>query len=126
MQAIAHLFDRWNASLATGDPDAVAKLYADNAALLPALSDRQLVGREQIRVPGSASSGFGDNAYDQHRLRNCGGYRHLRVPRHRPTQRHAHVDRRSVCIDTNSKMVNGASSVTVRWASIGVCRLREI
>jgi uncharacterized protein (TIGR02246 family) len=48
-QAIAHLFDRWNASLATGDPNAVAKLYADNAALLPALSDRLLVGREQIR-----------------------------------------------------------------------------
>lgn len=46
---IAELFDRWNAALASGDPDAVAKLYADNAVLLPALSDRPLVGREQIR-----------------------------------------------------------------------------
>jgi uncharacterized protein (TIGR02246 family) len=49
-EAIAQLFDRWNASLATGRPGEVAKLYADNAVLVPALSDRPLMGREEIRA----------------------------------------------------------------------------
>ena len=49
-QVVAQLFDRWNASLATGKPEEVARLYADNAVLLPALSDRLLVGRDQIRM----------------------------------------------------------------------------
>jgi uncharacterized protein (TIGR02246 family) len=37
-QQIAALFDQWNAALATGDPEAVADLYAPDAVLLPTLS----------------------------------------------------------------------------------------
>lgn len=48
-QTIAALFDRWNASLATGKPAEVAMLYADDAVLQPALSDGPLVGRDLIR-----------------------------------------------------------------------------
>lgn len=47
-QSIARLFDRWNASLATGKPEEVAKLYADDAVLLPMLSDGPHVGRAEI------------------------------------------------------------------------------
>ena len=36
---IAALFDRWNASLATLDPQKVAANYADNAVLLPTVSN---------------------------------------------------------------------------------------
>jgi uncharacterized protein (TIGR02246 family) len=45
---IAALFDRWNASLATGKQEEVAKLYADDAVLVPAPSDGPHVGRDQI------------------------------------------------------------------------------
>jgi uncharacterized protein (TIGR02246 family) len=48
MPTIAALFDRWNASLATGKPEEVAMLYADDAVLLPTLSDRPHVGRDEI------------------------------------------------------------------------------
>jgi uncharacterized protein (TIGR02246 family) len=47
---VMQLFDRWNAALATGNPDLVAALYADDAVLLPALSDRLVVGRDQVRA----------------------------------------------------------------------------
>jgi uncharacterized protein (TIGR02246 family) len=47
-QSIARLFDRWNASLATGKPEEVAKLYADDAVLLPMLSGGPHVGRAEI------------------------------------------------------------------------------
>ena len=47
-QAIDALFDRWNASLATGEPAEVAKLYADDAVLQSDPSDRLRVGREEI------------------------------------------------------------------------------
>jgi uncharacterized protein (TIGR02246 family) len=33
------LFDRWNAALATGDPEQVTALYSKDALLLPTLSD---------------------------------------------------------------------------------------
>jgi uncharacterized protein (TIGR02246 family) len=36
---IATLFDRWNAALATGNPDEVAKLYASDAVLEPTVSN---------------------------------------------------------------------------------------
>lgn len=36
---IAALFDRWNSSLATGDPHEVSKNYADRSLLLPTLSN---------------------------------------------------------------------------------------
>jgi uncharacterized protein (TIGR02246 family) len=37
-QQIAALFDTWNATLATGNPEKVADLYAPDAVLLPTLS----------------------------------------------------------------------------------------
>ena len=37
---IAGLFDRWNAALATGNPDEVVKLYAPNGILQPTVSNR--------------------------------------------------------------------------------------
>jgi uncharacterized protein (TIGR02246 family) len=49
-ETVTQLFDRWNAALATGNADAVARLYADDAVLLSALSDRVVVGRDQIRT----------------------------------------------------------------------------
>src|SRR5437868_4308473 len=38
-QEIAALFDRWNASLRTLNPDEVVKNYADDAILLPTVSN---------------------------------------------------------------------------------------
>ncbi len=37
---IASLFDRWNNSLKTGDPDKVIANYAKNSMLLPTLSNK--------------------------------------------------------------------------------------
>ncbi|MGW1716920.1 SgcJ/EcaC family oxidoreductase [Streptomyces sp. NPDC002156] len=37
---IAGLFDHWNATLQTGDPEKVTALYAPNAVLLPTLSPK--------------------------------------------------------------------------------------
>ncbi len=37
---ISALFEQWNASLATGDPSAVAAHYAQNAILLPTVSNK--------------------------------------------------------------------------------------
>ena len=39
-QEIAQLFDRWNASLQTGNPDEVLKNYAPDAILLPTVSNK--------------------------------------------------------------------------------------
>lgn len=39
-QEIAQLFDRWNASLQTDNPDEVLKNYADDAILLPTVSNK--------------------------------------------------------------------------------------
>ncbi|HEX4873028.1 MAG TPA: SgcJ/EcaC family oxidoreductase [Nevskiaceae bacterium] len=47
---IAALFDRWNAALATGNPDAVAALYAPNAVLLPTVSNEVRDTPEKIRA----------------------------------------------------------------------------
>jgi uncharacterized protein (TIGR02246 family) len=49
-QVSAGLLARWEAALATGNADEVAKLYAENAVLLPAVSQRPLVGRHRIRA----------------------------------------------------------------------------
>ena len=38
---IASLFDRWNKSLKSGDPDQVVKNYAKNSILLATLSNKQ-------------------------------------------------------------------------------------
>ncbi|SEL88814.1 SgcJ/EcaC family oxidoreductase [Rhodococcus maanshanensis] len=38
-EQVAALFDTWNQTLATGDPEAVADLYAPDAVLLPTVSN---------------------------------------------------------------------------------------
>jgi uncharacterized protein (TIGR02246 family) len=43
------LFDRWNATLATGNPDAVVRNYATDAVLLPTAENGPMIGREAIR-----------------------------------------------------------------------------
>ena len=48
-QEIAALFDRWNASLATLDPDKVTALYAPDAVLLPTVSNKPRTNHEEIR-----------------------------------------------------------------------------
>ncbi|MCZ0987857.1 SgcJ/EcaC family oxidoreductase [Streptomyces diastatochromogenes] len=45
---VASLFDRWNAALQTGDPEKVAKLYADDAVLLPTVSNKIRTDHAQI------------------------------------------------------------------------------
>jgi len=41
-------FDKWNAALATGDPQQVAALYGDDAVLLPTLSDSARYTNDRI------------------------------------------------------------------------------
>lgn len=48
-QEIVTLFDRWNASLATLDPDKVLALYAPDAVLLPTISNKPRTNHEEIR-----------------------------------------------------------------------------
>ncbi len=48
-QEIASLFDRWNASLQTGNPDEVVKNYAADAILLPTVSNRVRHNHNEIR-----------------------------------------------------------------------------
>ena len=43
------LFERWNAALATGNPDTVTALYATNAILLPTVSNRVRHNHAEIR-----------------------------------------------------------------------------
>ncbi|WP_159669014.1 SgcJ/EcaC family oxidoreductase [Andreprevotia sp. IGB-42] len=44
---IAALFDRWNASLQTGEPARVVSNYADNSILLPTVSNKPRISREE-------------------------------------------------------------------------------
>ncbi len=46
---VAALFDRWNNSLATLDPDKVVANYAVDAVLLPTVSDKPRLNRAEIR-----------------------------------------------------------------------------
>ena len=46
---VAALFDRWNASLATGNPDDVAANYAADAILLPTVSNKVRHNPAEIR-----------------------------------------------------------------------------
>lgn len=48
-QKVGALFERWNAALATKDPDAVVKTYAADAVLLPTVETGPLVGPAAIR-----------------------------------------------------------------------------
>ncbi|MCC4592426.1 SgcJ/EcaC family oxidoreductase [Xanthomonas campestris pv. cannae] len=45
---IAGLFDRWNAALATGNPQRVADLYARDGVLLPTVSNQVRASRAEI------------------------------------------------------------------------------
>lgn len=47
---IARQIDRWNRAVATGKPDAVARLYAEDAVLQTAPSDPPLIGRAAIQA----------------------------------------------------------------------------
>jgi uncharacterized protein (TIGR02246 family) len=46
---IAQLFDRWNGSLQTGDPNKVTLNYAKNAILLPTVSNKVRRNHEEIQ-----------------------------------------------------------------------------
>ena len=46
---VVGLFDTWNAALATLDPDSVTALYADDAVLLPTVSNQVRHNHEEIR-----------------------------------------------------------------------------
>lgn len=46
---VAALFDRWNASLTTNNPDAVVKNYSTDAVLLPTAENGPLIGPAEIR-----------------------------------------------------------------------------
>ena len=46
---IAKLFDRWNSSLATKDPDRVASNYSEDAVLLPTVSNTPRTNTQEIR-----------------------------------------------------------------------------
>jgi uncharacterized protein (TIGR02246 family) len=46
---ISALFDRWNASLNTGNPDEVVKNYATDSILLPTVSNRPRLTQEERR-----------------------------------------------------------------------------
>lgn len=48
-QAIASLFDDWNAALKTQDPDQVVALYAPDAILLPTLSNAVRHNHAELR-----------------------------------------------------------------------------
>lgn len=48
-QQIAGLFDRWNASLRTGDPDKVVANYAADGVLLPTVSNQPRTNPGEIR-----------------------------------------------------------------------------
>ena len=43
------LFDQWNTALSTLNPDTVTALYADNAVLLPTVSNQGRHNHEEIR-----------------------------------------------------------------------------
>jgi uncharacterized protein (TIGR02246 family) len=46
---IAELFNKWNASLQTGKPEGVVKLYAEDAVLLPTVDNAVRIGYEAIK-----------------------------------------------------------------------------
>ena len=48
-QEILQLFEAWNSALATGDPDRVTALYADDAVLLPTVSNQLRRNHAEIR-----------------------------------------------------------------------------
>lgn len=49
-QQVAALFDRWNAALKTGNPDAVTRDYASDAILIPTVTNDPRIGSKAIRA----------------------------------------------------------------------------
>jgi uncharacterized protein (TIGR02246 family) len=49
-QQVSGLFERWNKSLATKNPDTVVANYAKDATLLPTVKNGPLIGSEQIKA----------------------------------------------------------------------------
>lgn len=47
-QEVRALFDTWNNTLQTGDPNQVAALYAENGVLLPTVSNQVRTNHEEI------------------------------------------------------------------------------
>lgn len=47
-ETIGNLFNQWNAALATGDPNQVADLYAEDAVLLATVSNQLRTNRTEI------------------------------------------------------------------------------
>jgi uncharacterized protein (TIGR02246 family) len=48
-EQVAALFDQWNASLKTGNPDTVTANYSDDAVLLPTVSNKPRTNHAEIR-----------------------------------------------------------------------------
>ena len=81
-----------------GKPEEVAKLYADDAVLLPtrrivptSAGTRSATFSQLLRRPPARR---GDRAHDQNRLRNRRGCRRVRLARDGSAQGHADADRR--------------------------------
>ena len=49
-EEIVALAESWSSALATGNPDSVASLYAEDAVLLPMVSSEPRIGRQAIRA----------------------------------------------------------------------------
>lgn len=45
-EGVARLFDRWNESLAAGDPEGVVDNYAESSVLLPTISSTKRIDRQ--------------------------------------------------------------------------------
>lgn len=48
-EQVSALFDRWNTALQTGNPDEIVKVYAEDAVLLPTVSNKPRTNRAEIR-----------------------------------------------------------------------------
>jgi uncharacterized protein (TIGR02246 family) len=48
-EKVAALFDQWNASLKTGNPDTVTSNYSEDAVLLPTVSNKPRTNHAEIR-----------------------------------------------------------------------------
>lgn len=48
-EQVAALFDQWNSSLKTGNPDSVTANYSDDAVLLPTVSNKPRTNHAEIR-----------------------------------------------------------------------------
>jgi uncharacterized protein (TIGR02246 family) len=77
------LFDQWNTALSTLNPDTVTALYADNAVLLPTVSNQVRHNHEEIRdyfvgflqkSPQSVVDEFNVNILSDTHVTNSGVY----------------------------------------------------